>query len=143
MTTKQIDALIEAFHRATVIPTGVGGQQVGCGTAIVRLRMTDTEISDLHDLLRDVKAIIKERNRLRLDIRESAICVDPKCPDIDAYVDGHCGLPRVVYDVVKERDELRDVLANIQTFGKNNPGCGFSCAKLASKGLEGKELNND
>lgn len=29
-------------------------------------------------------------------IRRTAAIVDPDCPDIDAYVDGHCGLPEAV-----------------------------------------------
>jgi len=53
MNAKSIEALIECLNRAMIIPTGVGGQQVGAGLVILRARMTDAEVSDLRYLLAD------------------------------------------------------------------------------------------
>jgi hypothetical protein len=47
-------------------------------------------------------------------VRSTAVILDPDCPDVGAYVDGHCALARSVQEVLdraekleRERDELR------------------------------------
>lgn len=39
-------------------------------------------------------------------IRRTALIIDPECPDIDAYVDGHCGLPEAVERLTESKRGL-------------------------------------
>lgn len=60
------------------------------------------------------RRVVAERDALRERIealgrmiRNSASHLDPECPDMGAYVDGHCSLIEVAERVVAERDALR------------------------------------
>ncbi len=61
-----------------------------------------------YDSLKKAEA---ERDAARKIIRDAASKIDPECPDLDAYVDGHCDLEDAVDRLREQRDAARAEVA--------------------------------
>jgi hypothetical protein len=79
-----------------------------------------------------------EIERLQNIIRRTAEIVSPDCPDIDAYVAGHCGLPEVVERLKNQIEQYTESamdkrIAELEKLRVHCPLCG---GDYAETGLE-------